>query len=294
MPFSAVPLTTEVMEAVGVEWPELDFDTVQPQRLYGGEESAAFRLGELVIRIGPEWRSTEEAEWCHSLAAGVHRRISCALAPQPGKSGHTTVRVGGRPVSVWPFVEGRWGDRNDPQQVKEAAIVLAGLHRALAACHPARRPPRTCPMATVVHLEDPDLDRWLAEFAHHHPLVHPLHGDFYPGNVLVRDGHIVAVLDWDEVFIAPPEVELAWAACEWGSVLWRTDLLGARSFMADYGGAGGTAEPLDDEALAQLFRQRLRSDVSYTETAHLRGGETDDDDLRYRDRQIEVFDLLAP
>ncbi len=294
MPLSAVHLTAEVMEAVDASWPGLDVDRVHPQRLYGGEESAAFRLGELVIRIGPEWRSTEEAEWCHALAAGVRRRISCALAPLQGKDGHTTVRVSGRPVSVWPFVEGRWGDREDPQQVTEAAVVLAGLHRALAACHPGRRPPRTCPTASVFRLEDPDLDRWLAEFAHHHPLIHPLHGDFYPGNVLVRDGRIVAVLDWDEAFVAAPEVELASAACEWGGVLWRTDFLGARSFMADYGAAGGTAELLDDAALAQLYRQRLRSDVSYTDAAHLRGAETNDDDRRYRDRQIEVFDLLAP
>lgn len=294
VPFTKATLTTETMAVVEAEWPVLDFDTVDVRRLYGGEESAAFRLGDVVVRIGPDWRTIEEAEWCHGLVSAVHRRIPSALAPLPNRDGRTTVRAGGRPVSVWPFVEGRWGDREDPHQATEAATVLARIHRALADCHPASPPPRSPPQAPLASVDDPDLDRWLSEFARCHPRTHPLHGDFYPGNVLVRDGRIVAVLDWDEALISPPEMELAWAACEWGDVLRRADLARARRFMAVYGAAGGTAEALDDEALAQLYRQRLRSDLAYTEAAGLRCTEADEDDAEHHDRQLEVFGLLRP
>lgn len=54
-----------------------------------------------------------------------------------------------------------------------------------------------------------------------HPVVQPLHGDFYAGNVL------------------------------------------------DYSTAGGTASQLDEEALGQLLRERIRHELSYVFSAGL-------------------------
>ena len=44
------------------------------ERLPGGEESAAFRIGAQVVRIGPAWRTTAELEWCHSVALAASER----------------------------------------------------------------------------------------------------------------------------------------------------------------------------------------------------------------------------
>jgi hypothetical protein len=40
-----------------------------PLRLRGGEESAAYQLGEFVIRVGVRWRSAAELEWSGRVAS---------------------------------------------------------------------------------------------------------------------------------------------------------------------------------------------------------------------------------
>ncbi|GAA2131658.1 phosphotransferase [Actinomadura napierensis] len=47
----------------------------------------------------------------------------------------------------------------------------------------------------VPALADLELDRRLAAFHRRNRVRHPLHGDFYTGNTLARDGRLVAVLD---------------------------------------------------------------------------------------------------
>ncbi len=123
-----------------------------------------------------------------------------------------------------------------------------------------------------------------------------MHGDFYAGNVLVRDGHIVGLLDWDEAFLGPPERELAWAAWEWGDGLSTlgSDLEGARTFVADYVAAGGPAHPVDEEALRQLIRQRLRWEVEYARAADESGAVSDEDGSSYEARQLQAFRVLRP
>ena len=36
-----------------------------------------------------------------------------------------------------------------------------------------------------------------------------MHGDFWPGNVLWHDGHIAALLDWEDACIGDPLIDLA-------------------------------------------------------------------------------------
>jgi aminoglycoside phosphotransferase (APT) family kinase protein len=41
-----------------------------------------------------------------------------------------------------------------------------------------------------------------------------VHGDYWPGNTLWRDGHIVAVLDWEAAFRGDPAADVAYCATE--------------------------------------------------------------------------------
>lgn len=282
----------DVLRAVEAAW-SLELSGVAAP-LHRGQESVAFRLGAVVLRIGPAWRSEEEAEWCYAVASEVSRHYPLALAPLRTARGSATIRVGGHPVSLWPFVDATAAETGNGTQARHAAQVLAGLHSALSRVTMPPRPPVSATTTAVPGLDDAQLDVWLAEFHRHRPYAHPLHGDYYVGNVLVREDRIVAVLDWDEAFVGPPEMELAWAACEWGDVLQHGNLDEARVFVHAYLPHGGTADELDDEAMAQLYRSRLRWELAYEEANSGRHEELPGPERLYRDRQRELFRSLRP
>lgn len=262
-------------------------------RLHGGEESAAFRLEDVVVRVGPRWRPVEEFEWCHAVAGAASSSVPQALAPIATAAGQTVALVEGRPVSVWPFVDGEWADDGDDGQRSQAATVLASIHRALARTSLGARPSRTAPSTPVPDVEDRRLDAWMSGFLSRRQARQPLHGDFYAGNVLVREGTIVAVLDWDEALLGPPELELAWAAWEWGDGLWADDFSNGFAFVHAYRTAGGTAGELPEAELLQVVRARLQAEVRCAAAVEANGSALDADDVAYRTRQIEMFHRLA-
>lgn len=205
------------------------------------------------------------------------------------KRGATVVQVDGRPVSLWPYVPGEWLDVEDADLCLQAARILAQVHRVLV---DSDIPPRT---ERIVEpgLEDRQLDRWLDEFAQLTRVHHPLHGDFYRGNLLVHGGRITAVLDWDEAWVGPPEFEVASAARELGS-RWGTDLRPAQRFVAEYVAAGGTAQRLDDVSLAQLIRRRLRCEDTAFHLSLDEGAMPSAEDRAYHERVVELFHALRP
>ncbi|WP_063131033.1 phosphotransferase enzyme family protein [Nocardia fusca] len=292
MVYIDLPLTEDIRAAVAASW---GYEGAG-ERLHGGEESAAYRVGEVVVRIGSPRRDPREMEWCHGIAAAA-RAVPEVVAPLPRADGSTVEMVAGHPVTVWPLVDGRWTDSADRVQFLEAAGLLARVHRALAEHRP---PPRPRPSfleigldgAPSAELPDPDLDRWLAAFTTT-ARAQPLHGDYYEGNLLSRDGHVVALIDWDEAAIGPPELELASAALEFADEFGR-DLSGARAFVDAYVAAGGTAGELDDITLAQLMRHRLRREAAYFGIAVARGVRHDEDDLEYHRQRLAAFHRLRP
>ncbi|WP_405164857.1 phosphotransferase [Nocardia sp. NBC_01499] len=293
MIYADIPLTEDIRAAVAAEWGCKG----DGERLFGGEESAAYRVGEVVVRIGGVDRDPAEVEWCNGIATAAARTVPEAVAPLPRANGATVEVVAGRPITVWPLIEGEWASSEDPVQVAEAAGLLARVHRALVDYRPVPRPKRSflevgLDGAPSDELPDPELDSWLAEFSST-ARTQPLHGDYYEGNLLARDGHVTAVLDWDEALIGPPEVELASAAMEFADVL-GIDLSGALTFVDAYHAAGGTAGQLDDLALAQLMRHRLRREAVYFGLAVARGVQHDADDLEYHRQRMDTFRLLRP
>ncbi|MFG1796507.1 phosphotransferase enzyme family protein [Nocardia sp. NPDC049149] len=293
MVYVDIPLTEDIRTAVAAEWGHKG----DGERLHGGEESAAYRVGEVVVRIGALDRDPAEVEWCNGIAVAAARTVPEAVAPLARADGSTVAMVAGRPITVWPLIEGQWASSEDPIQVEEAARLLARVHRALAEHRPSPRPhPSFLEIgldgAASAELPDPDLDRWLAAFTAT-ARVQPLHGDYYEGNLLARAGHVIAVLDWDEALVAPPEVELASAALEFADELGK-DLAAAGAFVAAYHAEGGTAAELDDIALAQLMRHRLRREAVYFGIAVARGVEHDADDLEYHRERLAAFHRLRP
>jgi Ser/Thr protein kinase RdoA (MazF antagonist) len=292
MVYDTTPLTPEIVDAVVRHWGVEA--TEDGERLHGGEESSAYRVGGNVIRIGPEWRSDAELEWSYAVTSHAAETVPEAVAPLRTAGGAAIVRVAGRPVSVWPYRAGTWADDDDDATFDQAADLLARLHRALSTYAPGPRPGPGPPFAAAPDLEDPELDGWLADFDAAHPDRQPLHGDYYDGNMLSADGRIVALLDWDETFVGPPERELAWAAWEWGDGLWTFDFAEAHEFIEAYHAAGGVAQGVDDIALRQIVRERIRREVRYARAVRARGIAHDDDDHEYEARQLEAFAVLRP
>lgn len=254
-------------------------------RLPGGDESGVFRCGDIVVRVGPTWRTDDELAWTNEVALFAADLVAEVVAPLVRPDGSTVVRIDDRPVTLWPFVEGERGNDRDPAQRAMAAELLARVHRALATRPWRQRPPTGLTLAPTPDLEDRDLDIWLDFFERDHPTRIALHGDCCGGNVVVADGRIAGLVDWDEAFVSQPERELAVAAWEWGDCLDTLDLDPALAFVEAYRAAGGPARRLGEHDLRQLVRQRLRWESGYRR-AHTRF------DLEYESRQLRAFHRL--
>lgn len=280
-----------IAHAVASEW---GFPVGSARRLHGGQESVVYRVGDHVVRVGPSWRTVADLNWSGSVASAAARHVPQAIAPVPTPDARTVIEVEGRPVTVWPFIPGHRGDDLDARQRGQAAGLLARLHRALAQLEPGPPPARAVPAVPVPDLADEQLDAWLAGFRRAHRPRQPVHGDFYAGNVIVDRGRIVAVLDWDEARIAAPEWELAGAAWEWGAGRDTLDLTEAGRFVDRYLAEGGTAPAIDETALRQLIRERIRREVAYDRATTPADAGPDPEDAAYRHRQVEAFRALRP
>jgi Ser/Thr protein kinase RdoA (MazF antagonist) len=294
MTLAATPLSASAVTQLAAHWPGLA-PTVRactPLRLHGGEESAAYQLGPIVVRVGPSWRSAAELEWSGRVALAAAGRVPEALAPLPSASDHTVHVVDGRPVSVWPFVAGSWACRSNQSHFRAAAQLLARIHTALAAARLGPRPGPGHSLGDASDLADPDLDDWQQVFRRTHPRRQILHGDYYPGNLLADGNRLVALLDWDDSFIDAAETELAVAAWEWSGGLYGWSFSSVRDFVSTYCHAGGTATALDETAVRQLIRLRLRWEIQLKRTG--RFGPASSGDNRYTGAQISAFHDLAP
>lgn len=286
----ATALPDQLADVVRAAW---GIDGGPTVSLSGGQEAAVFRCGHHVIKVGAVFRRDDDLTWCGAVAAFVAQHVPEVLAPVPSVDGRTVVRVGDHPVTVWPYAEGRPGNDTDAAQRRAAAELLARVHVALAAAELPPPPPRANPAAATPDLDDPDLDDWLAAFGAR-ATAQLVHGDFYADNVLVDPhGRVAALLDWDETTQASAEWELAGAAWEWGGCRATLDLSTAEHFIELYLAAGGTANRLDDVALRQLIRHRIRGEVAY-DRATAAACTPDPEDAEYQARQLQAFHELRP
>jgi homoserine kinase type II len=199
--------------------------------------------GALVLKIYRGAHRAASLDYEHRLLA----RLACAglpfavPAPLATRDGATRVRLGRRWATLAPYVAAVPFDASDLDHAALLGAALAMLHTSLVAIPPRPRPGRPLfaalfgyppsrysPLALApAHLglaHDPHADEllawWRAEAAAlsafvdgpYRALPHQLcHNDPAPANVLVAEGRVAALLDFEYACPAPRALDLAMA-----------------------------------------------------------------------------------
>ncbi len=161
--------------------------------LAGGYQNEVWRSDDVVIRL--ERARPESVAWEHGLVRFLSARLDQVRAPLAASDGSTFVRWSDFVVSVWPYVDGSPARRRHEPHAVAAAELLARLHDACRGWEGGQRPGASAVGG--------------AEQA-------PIHGDFCRGNVLVRRGRVVGLVDWEESWVDLLDYELAnavWQFC---------------------------------------------------------------------------------
>lgn len=234
----------------------------------GGTACKLWRLDAeppVVVRLSRYYQLADQ-RWSCRVAAEFAGEIPEAIAPLNGSDGEAVFVWQGQPITVWPFVMGAPLDRESPAERRQAACLLARLHnsaRAFPRLGEGKAPERDDTEAKRL-LPDLELDEWLESWRDRSDeQVGWIHRDFFPGNVLCRDGQIVGLVDWDEVEWSPLINELAWSVWEFGKSPTGDALVldHALEFLSEYERAGGPVRP--SNALIPLMRARLRSGIAF-------------------------------
>lgn len=202
------------------------------------------------------------------LARAIHERGVGLTVPYPLPTADDALwaDVAGSPLALFPFLAGASPTAWSPPLREAVARALAVLHRATPVLADVLPPRETFALPFVAALRrdlagleaigegdraglralrdwlSPRRDETLAQVARLERLqgivralpgpVVVCHTDIGAENLLVDDAGRVAVLDWDEATLAPPEYDL-YAACEMGD---------SAGFLAAYGAEGRRLE----------------------------------------------------
>jgi Ser/Thr protein kinase RdoA (MazF antagonist) len=265
-------LLREVVERYAMSYP------ISARRLAGGYANDVFRLEGVdpptVLHLKHPPADGGSMNWEHRLLTQLSVHLPEALPPVPAVDGSTWFWFGERPVWLVPWAPGGPARSKDRQAV---ASVLGRLHSCPVEVSsrphharllqlpvpPVRRlPAALAPWQTAVaraRAELTDLVRWLER--ERRPVTGLTHNDIFPGNVLVHQGQVTAVLDWEEA-------EIDWQVWDLASALWsfcaqgeRLDDQAREEFLAAYRAAGGPVPPDEDDLIVPLVRARLLLEV---------------------------------
>jgi Ser/Thr protein kinase RdoA (MazF antagonist) len=245
------------------------------ERLSGGYANDLYRVradgADLVLRVKRPPAHEEDVAWEHELIRGLARALPEVQAPLETHGGDTSFALEDRRAWLIPFVEGRPADETREEHRLAAAAALGRLHRAAMGLDLPQRPLQ----APLPELEWPPLAR-TPELAGAHEVIAEarewaigfvggleerelpwgvIHGDYFPGNVLVaEDARVTAILDWEEAHADWLTWDLACAAGSFCSHGDDFDRGAFRRFAAAYRAAGGPAREADDDLLEPLLR----------------------------------------
>jgi aminoglycoside phosphotransferase (APT) family kinase protein len=161
----------------------------------------------------------------------LHRLHSAGIPVPAPVFLEQTSAIFGSPVIVVDYVEGvsEWEHASVPGLVQELATLLARIHalepiRADLAFLPRQADLVAARLSNLTGRLDEALQegiiRETLERVWPLPRGNPtslLHGDYWPGNVLWREGRIAAVLDWEDAALGDPLADLGNTRLE---VLW--------------------------------------------------------------------------
>src|SRR5262249_19178591 len=250
---SLEPLPEGIAERYGIAMP------AQGHRLRGGASGSLLRAGDFAVRV--ERVKLESVRWEHDFVRFLADEIEEVLSPLEAFDGSTFYVNDGRVVSVFPFVEGGEVRDREPEYRHELPVLLARLHRRALAWPVGEQRP------DVLSVRDRDWesnDWWDWSIVEKTPslvrpfeelrdwvasardlCVCPIHGDFHAGNLLARDGRIVAVVDWQYARCDWPAFELASVAYDlaWDETSNAVDAAMRDRAVETYVDAGGPGEP---------------------------------------------------
>jgi Ser/Thr protein kinase RdoA (MazF antagonist) len=243
------------------------------ERLPSHTTGGVFRGGEFVVRVEPA--DPESVSWEHALLRFLASEIEQVVAPLAALDGSTFYVEGGYVVSVFPFLEGEELRSNEALFRQELPELLARLHRH-AQAWPVSEPRPGVPSLRYRNwdrndwwdwslVEKPEslvrafeqLREWVADSDDLR--VCAIHGDFHTGNVLVRDGRVTGIVDWQHSRRDWPALELAGMVWDlsWDGSSTTIDRALRDDLIQKYVDAGGTGE-----AAAVVPMMRLESLVS--------------------------------
>jgi hypothetical protein len=167
-------------------------DGVQETPLAGGKLNTVVRIGETVHRPAGSWTPTVHALLCHIRARGFH------LAPEP-------LGVDARGREVLSYLDGSTVGAAIPwpawiweeELLAEVGQATARYHQAVADFRPTGIIPW----------------HWGPAELQANEIV--CHNDLAPYNVVVGDGRLRGIIDWDLVFPGTIRSELAFVAWQW-------------------------------------------------------------------------------
>jgi Ser/Thr protein kinase RdoA (MazF antagonist) len=234
-----------------------------PEPLAGGWKNELVRYGDVVLRL--EQTPLASVAWEHLLLRFLGERVPETVVPVAGPE----VWEDGRTASLLPFVEGRALDRDTAEERRAAGELLGRLHRVGVGWDGPQRPGRSA----IAELDLVANDWWdlrivdkpralvdayeeMVDFLFDPPplVVGIVHGDIDPANLIVCDGAIAGVVDWEYARLDWPAWELANAAWTLGP-----DVVDAYDGPAEVG------------LLPTLTRFRHVNDLLYSLTSKARG-----------------------
>jgi Ser/Thr protein kinase RdoA (MazF antagonist) len=209
--------------------------------------------------------------WEHALLRRLATVLPEVAAPVPARDGTTWFRLGDSVAWLMPLVRGVPVDPGREEHRRAAARTLGHLHAAGAALdvppRPGLEPLARMPWPPVE--ESGPLAEHAAELAEARewamayveriasetsPRTGLVHGDYFPGNVLVDGDGVSAVLDWEEAQRDWVSWDLANALGTFCFERHVLDRPAARRFLAAYHDAGGTAPAEEQALLVPLMR----------------------------------------
>ncbi|MEU5154698.1 phosphotransferase [Glycomyces sp. NPDC021274] len=198
------------------------------QPLPGGEDNINARVatdrGDVVVR---EYVRSDPAKAGAELALVAHLAGGGFPTPAPftADNGEPFALVAGKPIAVFPFASGEVPPAMTPDLAEQSGALLARMHTATAGWADARIlvTDRIGVLETAASSDVAlhGADKWRKEVRDFldgnaealallgEQPAGPLHHDLHRQNLLVEDGRVTAVLDFDELNRGPLILDLA-------------------------------------------------------------------------------------
>jgi Ser/Thr protein kinase RdoA (MazF antagonist) len=244
---------------------------LRAQRLSGGYANDVFLLDgarPVVLHVKHPPLDLESLSWEHHLQQLLVVQLPEVPAPLPARDGRTFLLHQQRPVWLTPYVPGVPAGLIDRRAV---AAALGRVHSIQidVPVRPGHQRLSDLPIPPIRQMPAA-FDSWLPLIAEARSYalevishiaktrsvaVGVTHNDIFPGNVLVEDGQVTALLDWEEADIDWLVWDLASSIGPFCSTSdGALDDSATKDFVNSYRAAGGPVPPEEDDLIVPLMR----------------------------------------